>query len=63
METLEGEEQTVLMEEEKEEEREREKEEEKEEKSETISREELIKQLKKLKIGKTSGEDGLENEV
>lgn len=57
MKTLEGKEQAVMMEEEEGEEEEEEKKEESE-----ITKEELIKQLKKMKIGKAP-EDELENEV
>lgn len=37
--------------------------EEKREEESELTKEELIKQLKRMKIGKTPGEDGLENEV
>lgn len=57
MEILEGEEKRIEMEEEKEEE------EEEEEEEQEITREEVIEQLKRLKMEKAPGEDGLENEV
>lgn len=54
MEIMEGEEKKIEMEEEVKEEAEDE---------QKITRNEMIRQLKKLKMGKAPGEDGLENEV
>lgn len=63
-ELLEGSKNRVVLKEKEEERREmEEREEKKEEKEENITKEEIVRQLKKLKKGKAPEEDGIENEA
>lgn len=63
-ELLEGSKDRVVLEEKEEERREmEEREEKKEEEEENITKEKIVRQLKKLKRGKVPGEDGIENEA